>query len=71
MKSEIRAEYNATIKRLGTTEYQLRQVVVADETAAALILDQLGDGKELGDLFIDIPSKTVGKKVEVYYLGES
>ena len=68
-EKEIRAEYNATIKKLGTTEYQLRQVVVADETAAALILDQLGMVRNWEIWLIDIPSKTVGKKVEVYSLG--
>ena len=61
-EQEIRAEYNATIKKLGTTEYQLRQVVVADETAAALILDQLGDGKELGDLAYRYTIENGGKK---------
>ena len=65
-EQEIKAEYNATIKKLGTTEYQLRQVVVADETAAALILDQLGDGKELGDLAYRYTIENGGKKVECF-----
>ena len=61
-EDEIIVEYNATIEKLGGAEYQLRQVVVADETAAMLILDQLNAGKELGDLATKYTIEAGGKK---------
>ena len=61
-EDEIMVEYNATIEKLGGTEYQLRQVVVADETAAMLILDQLNAGKELGELATRYTIEAGGKK---------
>ena len=59
---EIMVEYNATIEKLGGSEYQLRQVVVADETAAMLILDQLDADKELGELATRYTIEAGGKK---------
>lgn len=61
-EQEIQKEYNATIKRLGNTEYQLRQVVVADETAAFLIVDQMEAGKSLGELASKYTIESGGKK---------
>ena len=61
-EGEIMVEYNATIEKLGGSEYQLRQVVVADETAAMLILDQLDAGKELGELATRYTIEAGGKK---------
>ena len=61
-EDEIIVEYNATIEKLGGSEYQLRQVVVADETAAMLILDQLNAGKELGELATRYTIEAGGKK---------
>ena len=61
-EGEIMVEYNATIEKLGVSEYQLRQVVVADETAAMLILDQLDAGKELGELATRYTIEAGGKK---------
>ena len=61
-EDEIMVEYNATIQKLGVSEYQLRQVVVADETAAMLILDQLDAGKELGELATRYTIEAGGKK---------
>ena len=61
-EDEIMVEYNATIEKLGGTEYQIRQVVVADETAAMLILDQLDAGKELGELATRYTIEAGGKK---------
>ena len=61
-EDEIMVEYNATIEKLGGTEYQLRQVVIADETAAMLILDQLNAGKELGELATRYTIEAGGKK---------
>ncbi len=61
-EKEIASEYNATIQRLGGTEFQLRQVVVPDETAALLILDQLEEGKDLGDLARKYTTEAGGKK---------
>lgn len=49
-ENEIYSEYNATIKRLGETEFRIRQVVLKDKTAADLILVQIGDGKEIAEL---------------------
>ena len=59
---EVIVEYNATIKKLGVTEYQLRQVVVPDETAALLLLEQLEDGKDLADLASKYTTEAGGKK---------
>ena len=61
-EQEIQKEYNATVKRLGNTEYQLRQVVVADETAAFLIVDQMEAGKSLGELASKYTIESGGKK---------
>ena len=61
-QDEIQKEYNATVKRLGNTEYQLRQVVVADETAAFLIVDQMEAGKSLGELASKYTIESGGKK---------
>ena len=61
-ENDIMVEYNASIQKLGEKEYQLRQVVVADETAAMLILDQLDTGKELGDLATRYTIEAGGKK---------
>ena len=61
-EDEIMVEYNATIEKLGGAEYQLRQVVVADETAAMLIFDQLDAGKELGELATRYTIEAGGKK---------
>ena len=46
----ISMEYNSTIKRLGETEFRIRQVVLKDKTAADLILVQIEDGKEMAEL---------------------
>lgn len=46
----ISMEYNSTIKRLGETEFRIRQVVLKDKTAADLILVQVEDGKEMAEL---------------------
>ena len=61
-ENEIQKEYNASIKSLGNTEYQIRQVVVADETAAFLLLDQLDAGKSLGELAYKYTIESGGKK---------
>jgi peptidyl-prolyl cis-trans isomerase C len=61
-ETEIQSEYNATVKKLGDTEYQLRQVVVTDETAAFLIIDQMEAGKSLGDLANRYTIESGGKK---------
>lgn len=61
-ENEIQKEYNASITSLGDTEYQIRQVVVADETAAYLILDQLDAGKSLGELAYKYTIESGGKK---------
>lgn len=42
--AEVQAEYQAQIKALGTQEYQLRHVLVADEKAAQQVLDKIKGG---------------------------
>ncbi len=42
--AEVQAEYQAQIKALGTQEYQLRHVLVADEKEAQQVLDKLKGG---------------------------
>jgi len=42
--AEVQAEYQAQIKALGTQEYQLRHVLVADEKAAQQVLDKIKRG---------------------------
>lgn len=42
--AELQAEYQAQIKALGTQEYQLRHVLVADEKAAQQVLDKIKRG---------------------------
>ena len=63
-EDEILKEYNKTIKNLGSTEYQLRQVVVSDETAALLVFDQLAEGKDLGELAMKYTNEVGGKKTK-------
>jgi peptidyl-prolyl cis-trans isomerase C len=42
--AELAADYEALKARTGNKEYQMRQVVVQDETAAKLLLNQLDAG---------------------------
>ena len=49
----IAAEYEAQLKRLGTSEYKIRQLVVADETTAKLLLEKAVGGAKLADLVRD------------------
>ncbi len=62
--AEVQAEYAALVKRAGDKEYQIRQVVLRDETSARLVLDQVKAGKKLEELArsysIDAASKAEG-----------
>lgn len=62
--AEVQAEYAALVKRAGDKEYQIRQVVLRDETSARLVLDQVRAGKKLEELArsysIDAASKAEG-----------
>lgn len=59
--AELAAEYEALKARTGDKEYQIRQVVVRDETAAKLLLDQLDAGKTITELAQAYSIETVGK----------
>lgn len=48
--AEVQTEYAALVTRSGNKEYQIRQVVLRDETSARLVLDQIKGGKKLEDL---------------------
>ncbi|WP_310642853.1 peptidylprolyl isomerase [Limnohabitans sp.] len=62
--AEVQSEYAALVTRSGDKEYQIRQVVLRDETSARLVLDQLKGGKKLDELArtysIDAASKADG-----------
>lgn len=62
--AELQAEYKALVTRSGDKEYQIRQVVLRDETSARLVLDQIKGGKKLEELArnysIDAASKAEG-----------
>jgi peptidyl-prolyl cis-trans isomerase C len=48
--AEVQTEYQALAARSGDKEYQIRQVVLRDETSARLVLEQVKSGKKLEDL---------------------
>ena len=48
--SDLRKEYERVSAEAGQHEYRVRQVVVRDETAAKLLLDQIAGGKSMADL---------------------
>lgn len=62
--AEVQAEYTALVARSGDKEYQIRQVVLRDETSARLVLDQVKSGKKLEELAkaysVDESSKAAG-----------
>lgn len=62
--AEVQTEYTALVTRSGDKEYQIRQVVLRDETSARLVLDQIKGGKKLEELArtysIDAASKAEG-----------
>lgn len=62
--ADVQAEYAALVTRSGDKEYQIRQVVLRDETSARLVLDQIKGGKKLEELArnysIDAASKAEG-----------
>lgn len=62
--AEVQAEYTALAARSGDKEYQIRQVVLRDETSARLVLDQVKGGKKLEEMAkaysVDESSKAAG-----------
>lgn len=62
--ADVQAEYKALVTRSGDKEYQIRQVVLRDETSARLVLDQIKSGKKLDELArnysVDAQSKAEG-----------
>lgn len=59
--AELAAEYAALKERTGSKEYQIRQVVVRDETAAKLVIEQLKSGKSLSDMAREYSIEPLGK----------
>lgn len=47
---ELQAEYQEWTRRWGSKQYQIRQVVLQDETSARMVLEQLKAGKHLEEL---------------------
>lgn len=60
--AELEAEYQALKTRTGEKEYQIRQVVVRDETAARLVLEQIKAGKSLAEMARTYSIETLGKE---------
>ena len=51
--AELQAEYQAQIKALGTQEFQLRHVLVADEKTAQQVLDKIKGGAKFETLALE------------------
>lgn len=47
---DIKSEYDAQLTRLGTQEYLVRHLLVADETTAKLLIEKLQSGAKMADL---------------------
>lgn len=47
---DVRAEYKRQVARLGTQEYQVRHLLVAEEATAKLLIDKIQAGTKLADL---------------------
>jgi peptidyl-prolyl cis-trans isomerase C len=47
---DLQAEYKAQLTRLGTQEYLVRHLLVADETTAKLLIEKLQSGVKMADL---------------------
>jgi peptidyl-prolyl cis-trans isomerase C len=47
---EIKAEYQRQVTRLGTQEYLIRHLLVADESTAKLLIEKLQSGSKMADL---------------------
>lgn len=60
--AELQAEYNTLKERSGSKEYQIRQVVLRDETAAKLVMDQIKAGKSLADMAKQYSIEPLGKE---------
>lgn len=60
--AELQAEYNTLRERAGSKEYQIRQVVLRDETAAKLVMDQIKAGKSLADMAKQYSIEPLGKE---------
>jgi peptidyl-prolyl cis-trans isomerase C len=60
--AEIQVEYDTLKERAGSKEYQIRQVVLRDETAAKLVMDQIKAGKPLADMAKQYSIEPLGKE---------
>ncbi len=58
---ELADEYQATLKRAGSKQYRIRQVVLQDETAARLVYQQIRQGKSLADMAREYSVEPLGK----------
>jgi peptidyl-prolyl cis-trans isomerase C len=47
---EVKAEYQRQLTRLGTQEYLIRHLLVADESTAQLLIEKLQAGRKMADL---------------------
>lgn len=60
--AELQAEYAAVKERAGTKEVQIRQVVLRDETAAKLVMEQIKAGKTLAEMATAYSLEPLGKE---------
>jgi peptidyl-prolyl cis-trans isomerase C len=60
--AEVQAEYDQIKARTGNKEYQIRQVVLRDDTAAKLVMDQIKAGKSLADMAKEYSIEPLGKE---------
>jgi peptidyl-prolyl cis-trans isomerase C len=61
-EAEVQAEYDQIKARTGNKEYQIRQVVLRDETAAKLVMEQIKAGKSLADMAKEYSIEPLGKE---------
>jgi len=60
-EEEVKTEYDELKARTGTKEYQIRQVVLRDETAAKLVMEQITAGKSMADMAAQYSIEPLGK----------
>lgn len=61
-EEEIKTEYEELKTRTGSKEYQIRQVVLRDETAAKLVMEQILSGKSMEDMATQFSIEPLGKE---------
>jgi peptidyl-prolyl cis-trans isomerase C len=58
---EVKAEYTRQVARLGNQEYQLRHLLVAEESTAKLLIDKIQAGAKLADLAAEYSRDTASQ----------